>query len=169
MTPETQFKIQALLDGELPEGEAREVSALLARDPAAAALHAELAQLRRAMTGLEEPRSLPESREFYWSKIRRDIERTERAPAPAAAEPWWTAWRMWFRPAGVLAGVTLVALLFLVPAGRGGGATAMVAAFADGGAITFRDESTGTTFVWFTYPAENGVAEAGNVTTLTTP
>lgn len=169
MNRDMQFKIQALADGELSAAEAREVSALLAHDPAAAALHAELRQLREAMIGLEEPRSLPESREFFWSKIRREIERSERASVAASAEPWWTAWRMWFRPAGVLAGVALVALLFLLPIGRGSGPNAMVAAFADGGAITFRDESTGTTFVWFTYPAENGVAEAAAPTTLTTP
>lgn len=168
MTFETQLKIQACLDGELSASEAREVAALLERDADAAALHAELQRARRAMAGLEEPRSLPEPREFYWGKIRSEIERAAPAPAPAATS-WRGAWRMWLRPVGVLSAVVLVAMLVLWPQERGSASAAMVAAFNDSGAVTFRDESSGTTFVWFTFPSENGFAEAGAPATLDTP
>ena len=51
---ETQLKIQAFLDGELAETEAREITALIARDRDAAALHTELKNTRRALaTGLD--------------------------------------------------------------------------------------------------------------------
>lgn len=164
MTFETQLKIQAFLDGELPESEAREFAALLARDPAAAALHAELKHTRQAMAGAEEARVLPETREFFWSKIQREIERAERATTPSPEPSLWTLVRGWFRPVGVIAAIALVALLALLPSGTG--SSAMVAALADGNAITFRDETTGTTFVWFSYPAENEVAEPATETTL---
>lgn len=161
---ETQLKIQAFLDGELPESEAREIAALIGRDPAAAALHTELKHTRQALTGAEEPRVLPETREFFWSKIQREIERTERVAAPAPEPSLWQRVRGWFRPVGVMAAIALVALLALLPSGTG--SSAMVAALTDTDAITFEDESTGTTFVWFSYPAENGVAEPTPDTTL---
>lgn len=163
MTFETQLKIQAFLDGELPESEAREIAALIARDPAAAALHTELKHTRQAMTGAEEQRPLPETREFYWSKIQRELERGERVVAPAPEPSVWQLVRGWFRPSGVLAALALVALLALLP--TGGGSSAMVAALTDTDAITFEDESTGTTFVWFSYPAENEAAEPAPETT----
>jgi len=81
MDDKAQLKLQAYLDGELPEGEARELATGLAQDQEAAALLAELRQTRDAIAGSEQVRALPESREFYWSKIQRAIERAE-APAP---------------------------------------------------------------------------------------
>ena len=47
MTNEQQLKLQAFLDGELPEREAREILAWTQRDSAAAALLAELKNTRR--------------------------------------------------------------------------------------------------------------------------
>ena len=61
----TQIKVQAFLDGELPAAEAREVAALIARDREAAALHTELKNTRRAIAGAEQGITLPETREFY--------------------------------------------------------------------------------------------------------
>src|SRR6478736_2848877 len=81
MNYDGQLKLQAYLDGELPEGEARELAAGLAQDPQAEALLTELRQTRDAMAGSEQVKALPESREFYWSKIQREIKRVE-APAP---------------------------------------------------------------------------------------
>jgi len=163
---ETQIKIQAFLDGELPEAEAREITALIAQDGDAAALHAELKHTRQAMTGAEEPRLLPETREFYWSKIQREIERGERAAVAAPAPSVWTMLRAWFRPVGVMAVVALIALLALVQSGLPGHSGAVVASLTDDDAITFQDQASGTTFVWFSYPAENEVAEPAAETTL---
>ena len=76
MNEELALKLQAFLDGELPEDEAREVSSLLARDADAAALHRELKNTRAAVVNFERPIQVPETREFYWSKISKEIERT---------------------------------------------------------------------------------------------
>src|SRR6267378_6728212 len=79
MDYDAQLKLQAYLDGELPEAEAREVANWLARDREAAALHTELRNTRQALVGFEVGVELPESREFFWSKIRREIHRLEPA------------------------------------------------------------------------------------------
>src|SRR4051812_3107727 len=79
MNEEQQLKLQAFLDGELPERDAREITAWLQRDAAAAALFAELKATRQALAAAETPVALPESREFYWSKIARDLQALERA------------------------------------------------------------------------------------------
>ncbi len=92
MNEEQQLKLQAWLDRELPDAEARQVEAWIASDPEAARLRAELENTRHALAGFEAGVRLPETREFYWSKIAREIERQEPRPAPAAAEaPSWLA------------------------------------------------------------------------------
>jgi len=70
-----QLKLQALLDGELPEAEASEVAKWLARDREAAALLEELRHTGAALKGAEMGVRLPESREFFWSKVQREIQR----------------------------------------------------------------------------------------------
>ena len=92
MNDEQQLQLQAFLDGELPEKEARDVAALIARDAEAAALIAELRHTRQALGGFESGIKLPESREFFWSKVEREILRLEPArPADetVAAVAWW--------------------------------------------------------------------------------
>lgn len=82
MNHEDQIKLQALLDGELPPDEARTYLSHVQRDPAAAALLAELRATRQSLKSSPGPVIIPESREFYWSKIASEIERQERrAPA----------------------------------------------------------------------------------------
>src|SRR5512138_813224 len=86
-----QLKLQAYLDGELPEAEARRMTDRLAQDPEAAALLTELRQTTEAVAAFEKEVRLPESREFYWSKIQREIQR-QAQPAPEAATlPDWLA------------------------------------------------------------------------------
>src|SRR5476649_2494344 len=77
MNQEQQLKLQALLDGELPENEAREILAWTQRDSAAAGLLTELRNTRAAMAKSEPQLSVPETREFFWSKIEREIQRQE--------------------------------------------------------------------------------------------
>src|SRR5438270_11040101 len=79
MDYDSQLKLQAYLDGELPEGEAREVANWLARDQEAVGLHAELRNTRKAMAGFEAGITLPASREFFWSKIEREIQRQDQS------------------------------------------------------------------------------------------
>src|SRR2546425_6017069 len=96
----SQLKLQAYLDGELPEAEARAVANWLAQDREAVALLGELRNTRQALVGLEVGVTLPESREFFWSKIERDI-RPQEQPEPAAGRaPLWSAWRRFLVPAG---------------------------------------------------------------------
>ena len=65
MNEAQQLKLQALLDGELPEREAREILAWTQRDGAAAALLAELKNTRQALAKSEPHLSVSESREFF--------------------------------------------------------------------------------------------------------
>lgn len=161
MNYDAQLKIQAFLDGELPEDEARVVANQLAADREAVALLGELRNTRQAMAGFESQIRLPESREFFWSKIRREIERLEPAAAPVAKEhrSVFGLLRRVLLPVGCVAAAVIAALLILP---RNGGSNIPFApvetAFADAGALTYRDFSSGTTLVWISYPAENDLS-----------
>src|SRR6516225_9527498 len=85
MTDEQQLTLQAFLDCELSDKDAREVAAWVAGDADATALLGELRNTRRALANFEPALKVPESREFYWSKIQREIQRREPEPAPAPA------------------------------------------------------------------------------------
>ena len=152
------MKLQAYLDGELPEGEARELATGLAQDQEAAALLAELRQTRDAIAGSEQVRALPESREFYWSKIQRAIERAEApAPQPAGVSGWVGALRRFLVPVTGLA--LLVVAGFIATRGTGEPTSSLETAVSDPGALVYRDYSAGATFVWLSYPAEDDNAK----------
>jgi negative regulator of sigma E activity len=106
MNQDQELKIQALLDGELAEGEAREIQQLLASDQKAQALFSELQTTRSYLMANEPEMVLPESREFFWSKIQREIDRP--VPAEAARAPLGLVWRRYFAR---FAGVAAVAML----------------------------------------------------------
>lgn len=109
MNWDLSLKVQAWLDGELPDPEARAVAGLLSTNPEAKALAEELRTTKTTLQNNEPEVKLPESREFYWSKLRRAIERLEESPRTAAP---WTDWlsglRRWLVP---VAGVALVTVL----------------------------------------------------------
>lgn len=112
MNVDQQLKLQAWVDGELPEAEARQVAALVDSDKQAQSLVAELRLAQSIFAGNEPEVKLPESRDFYWSKIQREIERCEKAATPAATSVSWAfAWRRLLTP---LAGVAVVAFLSVV-------------------------------------------------------
>jgi anti-sigma factor RsiW len=163
MNEELQIKVQAFLDGELSEAEAREISSLIASDADVAALHKELKQTRAALAGFEKRIVLPETREFYWSKIAREIERTEAAQERPTAEP--VSIFHWLRRALVPAmglAVLAVAMFFTLRPGRPAIAPAaggMEVASVDSSAMTYRNYESGATLVWLSYPAENGLAQ----------
>jgi anti-sigma factor RsiW len=147
------------VDGELPSGEMREVEALIARDPEAAKLHAELKNTRQALRGNEAGMAHPESREFFWSKIKREIERTAPAekPQPEPVSIFATLRRL-FVPLGAVAALVIVGFI----ATRQFNTTADAAAtqgtvteLADAGAVTYHNYETGTTLVWLSYPADD--------------
>ena len=149
MNEEQQLKLQAFLDGELSEDEARATAAWVARDPEATALLGELRNTRKALADFEPAVKLPESREFYWSKIEREIQRLEPAAQPVR-RPSLASWlgRL-LVPAGAIA---VLVIAGLTAVNRPTPATD--AALADAGAFTYRDQAAGLTVVWLSYPAE---------------
>jgi anti-sigma factor RsiW len=157
-----QMKLQAFLDGELPEDEASELANLVAQDREAAALLEELRSTGTALAGFEGGIQLPESREFFWSKIRRDIQRLE-APAPKPAPvPLFARWRRLLVPVSALALAFVATILLVQPVGQFGRSVAadIETALPDAGAFTYRDYEAGTTLVWLTYPADKEVAKS---------
>jgi anti-sigma factor RsiW len=156
MDKEQQLKLQAFFDDELSEKEAREVANWLARDSEAAALHAELRRTRQALADFEADTKLPESREFYWSKIQRDILRGEPPEPSVVPVSFFALLRRAFMPATVLAALVIAVMIVL---DRPPATADLETAAADAGALTYRDYESGTTLVWLSYPAENGLAD----------
>ena len=156
MDHEKQLKLQAFLDEELSEAEAKEVASWLAKDQEATLLLAELRNTRQSMARFEAGVRLPESREFYWSKIEREIERLE--PAAARPEPvrtsWVAAWRRFLVPAGAVAALLIAVLVTIGPPTPQGGRLEAESAFNDPGVFTYHDYDNHATLVWLSYPAE---------------
>ena len=168
MDYDSQVKLQAFLDGELPEAEASEAANWVAQDREAAALAEELRNTRKALAGFEAGIQLPESREFFWSKVERDIRRLE-APLPKAAPtPFLAGLRRFLVPASALALVFIAGVVLTRPSDPFGRApTAEIeTALADAGAFTYRDYTACTTLVWLSYPADNEVAENDEMGTV---
>ena len=160
MTKEQQLNLQAFLDGELSENEAREMAAWIARDNEAKALHAELKNTRRAIKESEPNVRVPESREFYWSKIQREIERLEPVAAEHVKGSPFVFLRRLLVPlsaAAVFVIVGLIAYHEFMPSGARHFLETEVAS-ANSGAFTYRDYSSGMTLVWLPFPAEKDLA-----------
>lgn len=162
MKQDIQLKLQAYLDGELPSAEAASVADLIASDVEARALLTELTNTRAAIAAHEAEIKVPASREFYWSGIRREIERQEKsAPPQSSGVSLFALLRRMLLPASGLVAVLLAVTLAWQPFRSMG--TAVVeeteTTFADAGAFTYRDYASGTTLVWVSYPAENDFAD----------
>ena len=168
MDYDSQLKVQAWLDGELPEAEAREVAEGLTRNPEAAALLEELRNTREALVGFEAGIQLPESREFFWSKVQRDIQCLEAPAAQPASTPFSELLRRFLLPASAVAVLLVAAVVLNRPFGPSGRtpAAALETALADSGAFTYHDYSAGATLVWLSYPAETEVAENDEMGTI---
>ncbi len=146
MKHELELKIQAWLDGELPDHEARRLGQWIARDAEAAALAAELGSLRQAMRRNEAAATLGESREFYWSQIERRIQR-EAGVRRTDAAPWYARWRRYIAP---LAGVAALACVLLMAVMQTRAPTFDEFSSSTEGmeAVTFHDQSAQMTVVW---------------------
>jgi anti-sigma factor RsiW len=159
MDQDFQLKLQAYVDGELSEREAREVESTLDSNADARALVGELRNTNAALTVFEAEVKLPEARDFYWSKIKRQIER-EQAPAPVVEKtiPWWQRFLI---PAGGVAALLIAILIGLKQTKPlvQGPFVPVETHLSDSGAMTYRDQSEGLTVVWLSYPAENEFAE----------
>jgi anti-sigma factor RsiW len=149
---EVALQVQAYLDGELSSRQARQVEALIESNPAARTVLEDLRACDALLAVAAEPRPVPASREFYWSGIRKAIEKeTVVAPERRGLDILAQLRRLWM-PMGAVAALALAVLITLQP---GRTSAHLEASIADPAAFTYRDFANGTTFVWLTYPAEN--------------
>jgi anti-sigma factor RsiW len=145
---ETELKLQAYLDGELPEAEARQIAKLLAQDQEAVLLLSELRNTRQAIKGSEAIVQLPESREFYWSRIEREIEGLEQPQRVEQKRPFIFRLQRLLVPVSGAVAVAVFLGITLLNSGTGTALGETELATEDMGAITFRSESEGMTTVW---------------------
>ena len=150
MNRESQLKLQAHLDGESAGREARQVAEWVGREAEAQSLLNELSQTRALLKGNEPETKLPESREYYWSKIEREILRAEQAAARASAEaspaPWW---RRYWAPLCGASALTALMLLTLNPRMlTWSGVEEFDNPLEEASTVTFRSEKEKTTVVW---------------------
>ena len=161
MTSEQQLKLQAFLDGELPEREAREILAWTQREGDAAALLAELKNTRQAMAKSEPHLSVPEAREFFWSKIEREIQRLEPQATSAPDVSIFAALRRFLLPASAIATLVIAGMIAhfngpkaVVESVADADTPSVETTLANSDATTYRDASEGTTLVWFSSAAD---------------
>jgi anti-sigma factor RsiW len=165
MEQDWQLKVQSFVDGQLDEVEMREVAALVARNPEVAALVQEFKHTRQALAGYEELQPVPETREFYWSKIERQIAREPRTEAVRESPSPLAILLRWLLPVG--GAVALAVAGFFLADGHGGRpSTQWQAGFAGVNALTYYDHEEGMTVMWLTYPAADTVAIEGNSGTM---
>jgi anti-sigma factor RsiW len=148
-TRDMQLKVQAYLDNELSTAEARKVGTWISTNPEARDLYNELKDTRELLMQNEPALKLPESREFFWSKIERSIASAEREPVQEVSRPWWV------RFLAPVAGTVALCALLLTLVDRGGPGGMQISAplhefeeRPDVSTITFRSESEGVTVVW---------------------
>ncbi len=168
MKKDIQFELQAYLDGELSSGEAKAIADWVAQDVDARALLAELTNTRNALAGFESEIKLPETREFYWSKIARDIQHQEKRVPVSSSASILTLLRRLRVPSGIMVALLMGLLVVKQQLGvdRRFGVAETDTAQVDAGPFTFRDFASGTTLVWLSYPAENEFAENGSPDTI---
>jgi negative regulator of sigma E activity len=155
---DAQLKLQAYLDGELPESEAREVAKVLAQDQEAVLLLGELRNTRQALKGSESLLQIPESRDFYWSKISREIERLDRPASVEQKRPFIFRLQRYLVPVtGALAVAVFLGITLFGNSGTALGETELTT--EEMGAITFRSESEGMTTVWLYDRADSELSD----------
>lgn len=166
MNVDVGIKLQAYLDGELTGREAQQVTALIESDAEARALFSELQQTRTWLKGNEPEFRLPESREFFWSKIERQIEQLETAPTQSQTPAWMLFLR---RRMAAVGGLTVAAALVVFAAVQmnvisPGLLEEIDNPLDDVGTFSFRSESQNMTLVWISNPFVD--AEESSDTTL---
>lgn len=165
MNEELQLKLQAYLDGELTDREAEAVGNLLARDSAAQSLLVELTNTREALVAHESACKVPDSREFYWSKIQRQIHGEAKATAIARPRVSLSVWlSRALLPTGAAAAL-IIAVMLSLPHGASGLSDVSFTS-GDSAAFTYHDYATGTTLVWLDSDEENSFPDFDTDDTL---
>jgi anti-sigma factor RsiW len=145
---DTMLKVQAYVDHELDPQDARAVAALVERDAEAKAVYAELNEVRTLVAANPLSPKLPESREFFWSKIERDIRRSSAEPVTPSKFRWWM--RI-VAPATGFAVVLMVAFLLLKPGVMPSTLSSLheiESPLKEANTISFYSPSAGMTVVW---------------------
>ncbi len=155
MNVDLGIKLQAHLDGELADRDAQAVVLLIESDADARALFGELQHTRVLLRGNETQFRLPESREFFWSKIEREITRLENAPSVTGTPAWLLFFRRHFAAA---TGTCVAACLVLFVAFQINWMSPdlfeeIENPLEDTGSFSFRSESQQMTLVWISNPA----------------
>jgi anti-sigma factor RsiW len=164
MNVDVGIKLQAYLDGELSGREAQAMASLIENDAEARALFAELQQTRSLLHANEPEFRLPESREFFWSKIEREIQHLETAPAGARTPAWLLFLR---RHLAAVSGTAVAAALMLFMAFQMNWVSPdlfeeIENPLDDTGSFSFRSESQKLTLVWISNPAADEAPEAAD-------
>ncbi len=168
MNHEQQLQLQAYLDGELTDREARKVSDLLASNQEAQSLFAELQFTKTAIVKNELELKLPETREFFWSKIQRDIRQAEATTARAHQPIPILSWlQRILVPAASVALIAIVGVLMMNRSTDSFNPSSMVmhvgeveAPASEMGTMTFRSEAERMTVVWVYDRTDSSVASA---------
>jgi len=146
MKTEQMLRLQAYLDNEVSSAEGREIASWIARDAEAKALYEELAATKSLLAPDNElAATVPDSREFYWSKIAREIERVEREPAREyTPRPWW------MRIFAPVAGAAVLALVVFTSVSNNGRSVAghQVEHSETDSSLTFYSPEHKMTVVW---------------------
>jgi anti-sigma factor RsiW len=139
------------LDGELPPGETKAVADLLEGDAEARTIFQELTATKSLLSQNELDLPLPETREFYWSKIRRDIEREQQTQTARWKSNVLVGRMRFFVPAGALA--ALAVLVAIAVRNQDGGQTLLASheietPLEETSSFSFRSEAAAMTVVW---------------------
>ena len=117
MELEAKLSIQALIDGELSAEKQGDIERLVKADSEAQALFNELSNTVGALKEGELEHNLPETREFFWSKVSAEIKREDRQAEVAQSRPGAVAWwKKLMVPFGAAAALVVAFTLFQ-PAG----------------------------------------------------
>jgi hypothetical protein len=92
-----ELKLQAYLDGELPTAELAALEELLSSHTELRLLLEELRLTSIALKGNEQDLKVPETRDFYWSKIARQIETGSRRQETVYQSVSGNLWVSWIR------------------------------------------------------------------------
>lgn len=151
MNLETKLKLQAYLDGELDGRDAAQTAAYLEQDAEARALQAELANIKAVLAANEPEMKLPESREFYWSKIERAVRQQTALPVESGFLPGYPRWFRILAPAFgaalLMAAAVSVARLATTPSTLTY-LHEIETPLEDTSSISFHSEAAGMTVVW---------------------
>jgi len=111
MKDEKILKLQAWLDGQIPDHESARIAEWAETDPEARELVEELRRVKVLLQVGEKPLKVEDSREFYWDQINRRIDATdvEKPQTESGGPTTWMEWcRQWLVPVGGLAAIVLM-------------------------------------------------------------